>query len=441
MDRPKTYKLWTALALSVAAGCATAGRPAPETAATSHPAADTAVGQSAPPAVRAAPTTTGDDPVLAAMTAEIRGFETLEPAVREQMAYDLHQSLPELRPMLMQTYRGIAAYRRNPPGQPVAHVPPTAALPAAATAAAPAEPSGSHNSAPPPTSLPTGPPDDRVTLAAASVDAAQLAAAASGAAAAAATSGNDAGQTSAAWPGPVEGHDAASGEAALAAAVAHWERSSRQPPATGDDVRRHAQLRLLYLVAGRRDDALRAIPGIAPAQQDYWTEQVYALWTALDPGGVADANHRAAETRMHLDLAAARLGETATLLVKNAAFCSEVRSYGVCTRFENYELKPSQPLLLYAEVENFRSEPTPKGYHSALRASYQILDAQGHRVAEQDLGLSEEYCQNPRRDYFLCFERTLPQRIYTGRYTLQLTIEDTLGRKIGQTSLEFTVKE
>ena len=29
--------------------------------------------------------------------------------------------------------------------------------------------------------------------------------------------------------------------------------------------------------------------------------------------------------------------------------------------------------------------------------------------------------------------------IYDGRYTLELTIEDTLGRKIGQSTIEFTV--
>ena len=35
----------------------------------------------------------------------------------------------------------------------------------------------------------------------------------------------------------------------------------------------------------------------------------------------------------------------------------------------------------------------------------------------------------------------LPKRIYGGRYTLQLTIEDTLSQKIGQSSIEFTIKE
>ena len=35
----------------------------------------------------------------------------------------------------------------------------------------------------------------------------------------------------------------------------------------------------------------------------------------------------------------------------------------------------------------------------------------------------------------------MPKQIYNGKYTLQLTVEDTKGQKIGQSSIEFTVKE
>ena len=58
---------------------------------------------------------------------------------------------------------------------------------------------------------------------------------------------------------------------------------------------------------------------------------------------------------------------------------------------------------------------------------------------ENDLALTEEYCQNLRRDYFLRYFLSVPERIYAGKYTLQLTIVDTLSQKIGQSSIEFTV--
>jgi hypothetical protein len=116
-----------------------------------------------------------------------------------------------------------------------------------------------------------------------------------------------------------------------------------------------------------------------------------------------------------------------------------VSSYGVYVKFKEDEFKAHQPLILYAEVENSKSDETAKGFHTALRSSYQILDAQGRRVAENDLALTEEYCQNLRRDYFLRYFLSVPERIYAGKYTLQLTIVDTLSQKIGQSSIEFTV--
>ena len=98
-------------------------------------------------------------------------------------------------------------------------------------------------------------------------------------------------------------------------------------------------------------------------------------------------------------------------------------------------------MLLYAEVENLVNQSTPKGYHTAVKSSYQIFDSRGQRLAEDQFTHTEEYCRNPRRDYFVGYELHLPDRVYSGSYTLQLTIEDLKSHKIGQASVDFTVKE
>lgn len=227
----------------------------------------------------------------------------------------------------------------------------------------------------------------------------------------------------------------------LAAAIAALEAQTQEPPKNADEVSRHARLRMLYLTAGRRDDALRPIPGISAAQQDFWSKQVFGLATLLDTERTPDAAKRAAEARQHLTHATSRLGELGTLVVRNLNFCTEVFSYGGFTRFEKNEFHPNQQVLLYAEVENFKSEETAKGFHTSLRSSYQIIDSQGHRVAADDFPVTEEHCQNQRHDYFLRYFLFLPERIYDGKYTLQLTIEDTKSQKIGQSSIEFTIKQ
>lgn len=153
-----------------------------------------------------------------------------------------------------------------------------------------------------------------------------------------------------------------------------------------------------------------------------------------------DAARRAVEAKLALVEALEKVAESAPLVVRNVAFCTEVLSYGCAKRFEKYEFQPNQEVLLYAEVENFVSEQTAKGYHTSLRSSYQILDARGQRVAEHSFAATEEYCQNLRRDFFIGYHLRIPKRIGPGKYALQLSIEDLKCRKVGQASVEFEVK-
>ena len=225
----------------------------------------------------------------------------------------------------------------------------------------------------------------------------------------------------------------------LADTITHLEHDAAEASAA-EQQRLHAQLRLLYLAAGRKSDAMRPLPGLGETEQDFWSNEVFGLAAYLDHEREGDRSRRAAEAGRHLGQAVARLSEASPLAVKNLAFCSEVASYGVYTSFNKLEFKPSQQVLLYAEVENFRSDETPKGFHTALKSHYQIIDSQGRKVEEHEFAVAEERCQNVRRDYFVRYFLTLPSRIYDGRYTLQLTVEDTLGKKVGQSTIDFSIK-
>ena len=136
-----------------------------------------------------------------------------------------------------------------------------------------------------------------------------------------------------------------------------------------------------------------------------------------------------------------KLSDSAPLMVRNLAFCTEVQSYGCMERFEEYAFQGDQEVLLYAEVEGFAAEPTPQGYHTSLKSSYQIFDAHGRRVAERAFAVTEEYCQNARRDYFIGYRLRMPKEIGPGHYRLFLSIEDLKRRKTGQAMIEFEIKE
>lgn len=229
----------------------------------------------------------------------------------------------------------------------------------------------------------------------------------------------------------------------LAGLIARIESRTREAPEDARDVARSAKLRLLYLAAGRRDDALRPMTGISAAQQDFWTEELFGLDVFLDASQRPELDERAGLASSHLERALARLGEISPLVVSNLNFCTEVTSFGVFTKFKQDDFRPGEQVLVYAEVDNFTSQSTDKGHHTSLRASYQILDAQGKRVHSQELPTTEEYCANPRRDYFVRYFVTLPQRMYDGNYSLELLVEDALSgnQKFAQSTLEFTLRD
>lgn len=226
----------------------------------------------------------------------------------------------------------------------------------------------------------------------------------------------------------------------LASAIRGMEAEASPSPKTDEEIARHAALRLMYLAAGRRDDAMRPIPGVPPAMQDFWSSEVFGLATLLDSRRTPDRRDRAAEAKRLLGEAAAKLSVAAPLVVKGLAFATEVQSFGCYTRFEKDEFAADQEVLLYAEVENFRSEPTPKGFQTTLRSSYKIYDSRGQQAAEEEFPVTEESCRSERRDFFIGYHLRIPKALHPGKYTLKLTIEDLKRNEVGQASIDFSVR-
>lgn len=225
----------------------------------------------------------------------------------------------------------------------------------------------------------------------------------------------------------------------LERAIASLEKEIASDPKA--PASRHASLRVLYLLDGRRDDAMKAIPGDSPAANAFWTSQMYGMAVWLDEEKAPSETQRATEARTHIGEAMGHLGELASLEVRNLTFCTRVNSYGGVEPFAKYTFTPEQELLLYAEVENLGFERSAKGCHTKLRSSYQIFDATGRLVDKHDFGTTEETCLNPRRDYYIPYRLWLPSRIYAGEHTLKLTVEDLIANKVGQSEITFAVNE
>lgn len=208
-------------------------------------------------------------------------------------------------------------------------------------------------------------------------------------------------------------------------------------------LRKHVQLRLLNLIAGQTDRALQPISGIDSADQEFWQQMLWGLANYFDTQGMPDSAERATQTISQLRIAAARLQEKARLELHNVAFCHKISGFGNYQRFKRDEFTPGQPVLLYAEVADFKSEPTPDGqFRTLMKSTLEVFEGgpTGRLVESLPLSPSEDRCRNQRRDYYHSYEFAIPQSCNAGPHTLQLRVEDQLGKKTAVTKLNFTVQ-
>ena len=208
-------------------------------------------------------------------------------------------------------------------------------------------------------------------------------------------------------------------------------------------LRKHVQLRLLHLISGQTDRALQPIPGVDSVDQEFWQQMMWGLANYFDTQGMPDGAERATQTISQLRIAATKLQEKARLELHNVAFCHKISGFGNYQRFKRDEFTPGQPVLLYAEVADFKSEPTPDGqFRTLMKSTLEVLEVgpTGRLVETLPLSPSEDRCRNQRRDYYHSYEFTIPQSCNAGPHTLQLRVEDQLGKKSSVTKLNFTVQ-
>ena len=108
--------------------------------------------------------------------------------------------------------------------------------------------------------------------------------------------------------------------------------------------------------------------------------------------------------------------------------------------FEENQFQSGQQVILYCEVENFRASQSEVGYKLHLQGSYEIFDSKDQRVFSQVLPADQQVSSNYLRDYFVAYQMFLPAEIEAGHYRLQLTMEDVIGKKYGQTEIHFQIE-
>ena len=196
-------------------------------------------------------------------------------------------------------------------------------------------------------------------------------------------------------------------------------------------------------MAGERDQALVAIPGIDPNEQTFWTRTIWALANYLDHPNYPNKSDRTTVALEQLRNAIKSLQGDAHLTIRNAAFCSDIESFGNYTRYPRNEFAPGQEVLIYSELDNFRSEQNSEGlYRTLLKSSVTLSQAgpNGRVIDQIDYNETEDLCHSHRSDFMQGYRYQLPERLAPGAYVVRLTITDQLSGKTASYSLTFLVR-
>ena len=208
-------------------------------------------------------------------------------------------------------------------------------------------------------------------------------------------------------------------------------------------VKKQVELRWLYFMSGQQERALQAIPGIDPADQEFWQQEFWGLTNYFDTGSIPSSTERAAQTVTQLTNAVLRLQEKASLELRNVTFCHKISNFGNFEKYPREEFSPGQEVLLYAEVANIHSEPIPDGkFRTSLKSTIEVYHhgPNGELIERTDLPEAVDICRTHRRDYFHAYQYTIPTKLALGPHILKLTVEDQLSRRVATYTLNFTVK-
>lgn len=208
-------------------------------------------------------------------------------------------------------------------------------------------------------------------------------------------------------------------------------------------IRRHAELRMLYLMSRQPTLALQAIPETESDTQEFWTSMMWSMSSYFDGESMADPSDRAAATLDRLRAAEQFLQTSARLELKSLSFCDKIDGFGSYHPFENQVFRAGQEVLLYAEVRNFKTDVTSAGrYRTSLKSTIEILKAgaDGELIERRHFSATEDQSRSPRTDYFHSYKLDLPLHLTPGNYILRLTLEDELSGKIGASSIDFLVR-
>ena len=215
-------------------------------------------------------------------------------------------------------------------------------------------------------------------------------------------------------------------------------------------------LRLLKALRGQMEQVedRPATGEYSENESQYWQHQLEAITTMLgspvstgeNPAVTDYHRHQTAHATLeHLRSAVAQLESIASLKVTSGQFCTEITGFGQFRTFPSNAFSAGQKMLVYCEVENYKTvghqTATGNDFRTRLRGSFAIYDADGKVVQQAEFPTVDDVARKRRRDFYMYMPVTLGD-LPAGQYVLHALVEDIYGNKTASLDppLKFSVK-
>jgi hypothetical protein len=222
-----------------------------------------------------------------------------------------------------------------------------------------------------------------------------------------------------------------------------WPRDAANRPTEISSWRRkQTDLRMLYAVASQPGSAVALIPDLPPAEQEFWQSIMLAVSYYRANEDTVPREQSKAEALEQLRIAVRRLQSETPLQVRRLAFCNAIHGFGSIDAFPTSTFRPGEPVLLYAELENFQSRHTTSGtYRTEFGATLEIRRAGTSEPLETiRLPVIADESISERTDYYQSYELTIPAHLRPGRYAVRLVVRDQLDLQSAEGTAEFDVR-
>ena len=219
------------------------------------------------------------------------------------------------------------------------------------------------------------------------------------------------------------------------------------PPTTQRErdefISQHVSLRMLYLVGGRHELAMQAIPAIDPVDQEFWQHLFWGLANYFDVESIPTSEERAAEAAAQLTQAVLKLQRRAQVEIRQAVFCTSVEGFGVYEPCGSSDFVAGHELLVYVELGNLLSLMEDDGQYRTRHSAVLELAPHGAEVdpvARLEIDEVIDLCRRQRRDYHQAWLFPLDRTLAAGPYVLRLTVTDESNGKQASQTLNLRVQ-